>query len=134
MSEHSNAARLADGLDRLAGGDLDGFLDLLSADALVHVPGSNHIAGDYRGRNEIGDLVRCILDMSQGSFRLEPMEILADDRYVMAFLHVTAEKDREPYDTVDATALKVDAEGRFSEYWWLPSDQAKFNTFWVSRT
>ncbi|MGH2704909.1 MAG: nuclear transport factor 2 family protein [Actinomycetota bacterium] len=76
----SNAARFRREIGRLASGDAEGFFDYLSPEAVVHVPGTKAIAGTYRGRQEFAGLLGRILEVSGGTFRIEPAEILAGDR------------------------------------------------------
>ena len=49
---HANEALLRQAYEAQARGDLEGCLELLSGDFVLHIPGVSRIAGEYRGREE----------------------------------------------------------------------------------
>jgi hypothetical protein len=129
MNQHPNVVRFREAVELLSHGELDSFLRFWSDDAVMHVPGSNSLSGNYSGRNGIRAFVQRMIDLSGGTFRLEPLEELADDKYLMVLMQVSARRGGMVYDVNDISALKFDPEGNFKEYWWLPADEAKWNEF-----
>ena len=130
VADHPNAHRITDMVSAFGNGDLDGALAVWAEDAVMHVPGKHVLAGSYRGREEIGGVLVKFAEMSGGSLRLEPLDILADDHHVVAIFRATARLGAKTLDVVDANAFKVDDQGKFSECWWLPDDQPAFDAFW----
>jgi hypothetical protein len=65
-----------------------------------------------------------------GGVRAEVEALLASDDHVMAFFHLTHERDGKTLDVVQALAIKVDAEGKLTEAWFLANDQRGFDQFW----
>jgi len=84
LSTHPNAASVRANFDRFVQGDVAGLLGLFADDAVWHVPGVSAIAGDYRGRDEIGALMRRTAELSGGTYWVEPLWVLADDEHVVA--------------------------------------------------
>ena len=62
--------------------------------------------------------------------RLEPLEVLANDRHGAAFLRVTADRQGRQLDVVVADAFRFDADGRILEFWAHATDQAAIDAFW----
>ena len=56
--------------------------------------------------------------------------ILASDDYVMVFFHAISERDGKTLDVVLAMAIKVDADGKLTEVWFLANEQAAYDAFW----
>jgi hypothetical protein len=55
--------------------------------------------------------------------------LLASDDYVIAFFH-GSERDGKFLDVVTAMPMKVNAEGKLTEIWFLANDQRAFDQFW----
>ena len=49
--------------------------------------------------------------------------------HVIAFFQVTSERDGKTLDVVLAQAIKLDADGKATEAWFLPNDQRGYDQF-----
>jgi ketosteroid isomerase-like protein len=49
MSDHPNVARMREGYDAFAKGDLAALRELMTEDIVWHLPGHSALAGDYEG-------------------------------------------------------------------------------------
>jgi hypothetical protein len=123
--------RLEAWLDAYGGHDRQTMLDSLADDAVWHVGGTHRHSGDYRGRDEILGYFDAIRDATADTMRLEPIEVIANDRHGAAFLRVTAERDGRRLDSVVADAFRFDDEGRIVEFWASNSNQAAIDEFWA---
>ena len=56
--------------------------------------------------------------------------VLASDHHVIVFFHLTHERHGKTLDVVQALPMKVNAEGKISEAWFLANDQRAFDQFW----
>jgi hypothetical protein len=85
------------------------------------------MSGTYRGREAVMD---ALARDSQGWGPHAEMEtILASDDHVITFVRVTSERDGKTLDVVLANAVKLDADGRATESWFLPNDQREYDEF-----
>jgi hypothetical protein len=85
------------------------------------------MSGTYRGRDAVMD---ALARDSQGWGPHAEMEtILASDDHVIAFFQVTSERDGKTLDVVLAQAIKLDADGKATEAWFLPNDQRGYDQF-----
>jgi uncharacterized protein len=112
-----------------ARGDLEAYLDLLTEDFVLHIPGRSRIAGDYRGREEVRRHFAEIAHLSEGSFRTSVHDVAASGEHVIGLLFATAQRNGR---TVDLPRVHVwhTREGLLSEMWLLPADQYAFDTYW----
>ena len=131
MTGHPNAAIVREGFDRFVQGDVAGLLGLFADDAIWHVPGSNTVAGDYRGRDEIIAFLRRTAELTGGTYRVELLWVVADDEHTVAVYR--AQGEREDGRTLDIEqALLIELrEGRWSDIRAQPLDQAAFDAFWA---
>ena len=96
--------------------------------AILHFAGNNAMSGTYRGRDAVMD---ALARASQGGGTHSDVEsVLASDDHVMVFFHLTYERDGKTLDVVQALAVKVNAEGKLTEAWFLANDQRGFDQFW----
>jgi ketosteroid isomerase-like protein len=128
MSEQ--VQRLEAWLAAYGGRDRDTMLDSLADDAVWHVGGTHRLSGDYRGRDAILGYFDAVRQETTDSMRLEPLEILANDRHGAAFLRVTAERNGKRMDTVVADAFRFDEQGRIVEFWAHSANQPAIDEFW----
>jgi uncharacterized protein len=107
------------------------MLDSLADNAVWHVGGTHRHSGDYRGRDAILGYFDAIREATADTMRLEPLEVIANDRHGAAFLRVTAERDGRRLDSVVADAFRFDDQGRIVEFWASNANQAAIDEFWA---
>jgi len=101
--------------------------EFFTEDVVLHFAGNNAMSGTYRGR----DVVMDALGRARHGWgaETEVESVLASDDHVMVFHHVTGEHERRPYDS-SVIAMKLDADGKVTEGWFLANDQRGFDKFW----
>lgn len=129
MPEHPNAKLMQRAYAAFAAGDMDILGALIAEDAVWHQPGNSAIAGDYKGRDEIFDYFGKLLDRSEGTLKVEPLDILADDERVVAIQHTTAMRKGEQYDTRNVLVCEI-KDGQFVETQVFESDPEAEDRFW----
>jgi len=129
MTEHPNAVAARRSYAASNSGDLDVIREYFTDDAVLHLAGDNAMSGTYRGRDGVMD---AIARASQGwGMHSELEALLASDDHVIAFVRVTSERDGKTLDVVVAQAVKVNAEGKATEAWFLPNDQGGYDRFFL---
>jgi SnoaL-like protein len=88
-----------------AGGSATALEQLLAPDVTWTVPGSNRIAGTYRGLDAVFDYFRRRRDLADRTFRMERRDIrdgqrLAFERGIMAVFN----RDRDPGPATDRSS------------------------------
>ena len=133
MTEHPNAVTVRRGFEAYYSGRLD-VLGEYSADNVVfHFAGNNAMSGTYQGRDAVMDALARARGGggTQSDVITQSVEsVLASDDHVIAFFHLTSEREGKTLDVVQAFSIKVNAEGKLTEAWSLANDQRAFDQFW----
>lgn len=113
-----------------AGGSAEPLHDVLTEDIVWVVPGSNAIAGEYRGLDAVIDYFTRRRELADHSFRMHPGDLLvgAGD-HVAALTDGTATIDgvEHRWSTVGLYRLRGE---RVAACWLLPLDAAAFDAIW----
>lgn len=126
----TKAERLAEAMAAVSRGDVERFGDILLSDDVVwHWPGRSTVSGEYRGREAAIELIRGFNRLTQGRLRVEPVDILEGQDYLMSFTHVTADRNGDHLDVMMADAMRFGPDGRVMEFWTLSNDQAAVDAF-----
>jgi len=130
MTEHASTTRVREVIDAFMRGDLDAVLARMTDDAVYRVPGHNLVSGNYRGKQEIRDFFMRLFEVTGGTMRLGVDDVMGDDHHAVMFWTLTAERNGKSLDAHGAMAFKLDDEGKFTESWFLYSDQAAYDDFY----
>jgi ketosteroid isomerase-like protein len=127
--EHSNVGLLRRGYDSFAAGDVPGALALYDDSIVFHVPGTSQLAGDHRGKAEVGAVFRKFKELSGGTFKLQPRQILADDAYGTVVAQASATRNGRTITDQPVQVWRFEG-GEPVELWLYPLDQRAFDAFW----
>ncbi len=128
QTEHPNVVAVRRSFAAWNSGDLDVISEYFTEDVVLHFAGNNAMSGTYRGRDAVMDALG---RASQGwGPQTEVEAILASDDHIIVFFHTIAEQGGKTLDLVHAEPMKVNAEGKITEVWFLPNDQRGYDQFW----
>jgi uncharacterized protein len=130
MNDHPNTMLMKRAYEAFDTGDLDALRELIAEDAVWHQPGDNAISGDYVGRDAIFDYFGKLLEHSDGTFKAEVVDIIADDERVVAIQHSMARRNGDVYDTRDVLVSEV-VDGKFTETQVYESEPRLEDQFWA---
>jgi uncharacterized protein len=122
MAEHPNIARLKDGYAAFAKGDFTVLDDLFADDLLWHTGGRSQVAADYRGRDAVYGLVSKLMEITEGSFRLDLHAVFADDEHGVALVAATASRGGRSITVNEAHVFHL-RDGKVVEFWDATTDQ-----------
>jgi len=131
VTAHPNAAVVREGFDRFAQGDMAGLVGLFADDAVWHVPGSNAMAGDYRGRDAIVAFLRRTAELTGGTYRVELLWVVADDEHTVAVYRAQGERAAGRTLDIEQALLIELRDGHWADIRAQPIDQAAFDSFWA---
>jgi uncharacterized protein len=126
MAEHPNVARIRDGYAAFANGDFAVLTDLFADDLVWHVGGRSQLAGESRGRDDVFAFFGKIMEVTEGSFRLDVHTILADDEHGVALVFGTASRGGRTITDIAAHVFHI-RDGKVTEYWNATTDQYAFD-------
>jgi len=110
--------------------DIAAMQDMLAEDVVWHVPGRNLLSRDYHGKAEVFGFFARARELSGGTVRIEPIEILAGDEHAVALVRVHAEREGRKLDgELQAFTFRIEG-GRIAEFWFLVEDRYAVDAFW----
>lgn len=132
MKDHGNAGRVRDALEAFNRGDLDAYRRFFDDDVVWFVRGTHPMAGAYRGIEALFDYFAQARRVTGGSLRIDPIDIVADDRHAGVIARVRASRhDERTLDIEMTEAFTFSGERRVKEFWALATDQAVVDEFWA---
>lgn len=94
----TNASMLREGYEAFARGDLDRVREMFDPKIVWHEPGHSDIDGDYEGVDAVFGFFGRLFEETDGTFKAEPVDILADDDRGVVLQHVTASRNGKALD------------------------------------
>ncbi len=128
---HPNEELLRRGYDAFNKGDLD-FLrnEVFSEDVIARVPGRSQIAGEYKGIDQVFGLFGKLAELSGGTFKADPHDILANDEHGVALSLTTAEREGKKLDQQRTMEVYHFRGGKIFEFWPMVEDDYENDEFW----
>jgi len=105
------------------------LLEVFSEDIVWHVPGTNKIAGVYRGRGEVMEYVRRRRDLANGTLEIIVEDVLANDSYGLVIASGRASRGGKTYEWRGHGVYRFGG-GKIAECWLLPEDPQLFDEIW----
>ena len=122
MSEHPNVARLREGYEAFTKGDLPALDGLFAEDVRWHVPGRGPLAGTYERRAAVYETLGRLMQLTEGSFRIDVRWLLADDEHGAAAVEASAHRGDRTFTVTNAHLFRF-AGDRVAEFWETSGDQ-----------
>jgi ketosteroid isomerase-like protein len=122
MSEHPHVPLLRGAYAAFAKGDLAALDDVFAEDIRWHEPGRNQLSGTYAGRAAVYELFGRLMQITEGSFRIEVRALLADDDHGVAVVDVSAHRGEESFSVLNTHVSRF-AGNRVTEFWEMAGDQ-----------
>lgn len=127
----ANAEAVRRGYDAFARGDIPAALEVLHPEITWHVPGRSPLSGDYHGHPGVLEFFGRCQELSAGTLRVKPDEILADGDRVVVLSTVSAERHGQFWSSPEVHVLRV-ADGRITAFREFQGDQETEDLFWAS--
>ena len=119
---HPNAEILRQADEAMARGDIEGFFSYYADDVVVHVAGSNRLAGDYQGLDQLKDVFGGFME-AMGEYTFENHAYVADDEHGIILQRGKSVLGSETREFNEVFVFHF-ANGKISEMWYVPVDQA----------
>jgi ketosteroid isomerase-like protein len=130
MAEHPNVQRIRDAYAAFSAGDLTAALKDLAPNAIFHFNGRGPLSGDHAGVDDITTALIGIFELTAGTQKLDIASVYADDHHGVVVLHETASRpDGATLDIDEVHVLGIDAQGRITDLWDLPTDPETHDRF-----
>jgi len=126
---HPNEDVLRDAYAAFARGDLQAYLSYCTDDVTFHVPGHGRVAGDYSRAEFVTPFISQVVELTNGTFREEVLDVVANDRRGVVLLHHEFERDGQRYDYRTAHLYRIE-QGKLAEFAEYPADLYRFDEAW----
>jgi ketosteroid isomerase-like protein len=111
-------------------GDGAAIMDALADDVVWHVPGTNMLSRDYRGKAEVAGFFGRVRELSGGTIRTELIEVLDGESFGIALVRVFAEREGKTLDgQFQAFTYRIE-NGKIAEFWFMVEDRYAVDAFW----
>jgi ketosteroid isomerase-like protein len=121
VGEHPNAKAYRRTANAFRAQDEEALRNLIADDVIWHVPGTNGLAGEVRGRDSLFDWFQRLRAVTSGSFSLEEHDVVGNDDHVVALSRMSAVR-RGKAITVQVISVFHYRNGKQQERWFHPVD------------
>ena len=131
MTEHSNATRVRELFAAFRRGDIDAVRAVIPEHAVWHFPGRRgRLAGTHRGRDAIFAFLLNVQALTDGTFHLDLIDVLANDTHAVALFRGHAVRNGKTLDNPTCLRLRIEA-GQVIEVWEFVWDLFAVDEFWA---
>lgn len=129
MADHPNVELLRNGYAAYSSGDIEVLNNLFADDILWHVAGRSPLGGDYKGRDQVFGFFGKLMELSDGTAKIEVHDLLANGDHAVALVTGTATRNGTTFTGPDVHTFHV-RDGKVVEFWDSPVDQYAADEFW----
>ena len=130
-ADHPNAMRIRDLFTAFRNRDLATIQQVIPDDAVWHFPGRHgQIAGDHRGRDAILGFLLQVQALTEGTFHLDLIDVVANDDRAVALFRGRAERNGKTLDNPTCLVMRMRA-GSIVEVWEYVWDLYHVDDFWT---
>lgn len=129
MADHPNLERAQAGYEAFANGDMETLNDIIDDDIVWHAGGNNILTGDYEGKEAVFGFFGRLAQETGGSFSNDIHDMLANDDHGVALVQQKATRNGVSLDQRAVHVFHM-RDGRLTEFWAFPEDQAALDEFW----
>ena len=132
MDEHPHAHRIRRLFDAFSGGDIDTIRQIIPEDAVWHFPGRRgQLAGDHVGRDAIFGFLMNVQGLTQHTFHLDLIDVIANDRHAVALFRGHGSRDGKTLDNPTCLRMRLNDAGQVVEVWEFVWDLYHVDDFWA---
>jgi ketosteroid isomerase-like protein len=130
MAEHANATTFREGYAAFQAGDLEKVRSLFTEDITWQIPGHNHFSGAHSGIDKVLDLFMRNFAETNGTFKVELHDVLANDEHGVALATVSGQREGKSLSDRYTHVVHF-RDGKVSESWIFDENQDEVDAFWT---
>lgn len=129
--DHPNATRVRELFVAFRNRDLATIQQVISDDAVWHFPGRHgQIAGSHQGRDAILAFLLKVQALTEGSFHLELIDVIANDTRAVALFRGHAQRNGKTLDNPTCLVMRM-RDASVVEVWEYVWDLYHVDDFWT---
>ena len=110
--------------------DVATLMELLADDVVWHVPGKNLLSRDYVGKAGVASFWARARELSGGTVRIEPIEVLGGETHAIALVRVHGKEGKTLGGQFQAFTYRIE-DGKIAEFWFMVEDRYAVDAFWT---
>lgn len=118
---NSNAESVRGAYEAFASGDIETVANFIAEDSVWHVSASGGLTGDYDGRDAVLGFLGRLMEETEGTFKVELHDVVADDNHAVALVQTTATRNGKTLSSHQAAVYHM-RDGQNTEAWFLYED------------
>jgi uncharacterized protein len=126
---HPNEEAVLEAYDAFARRDMPALFELLSEEITFVIPGKSIQAGTFAGKEEVRRYFSIARAHTGGTHRVEVLDLLANDRRVVALVRALGERGDRALDMMVVQIWQL-SDGKLAKLSLIPADQYAFDAFW----
>jgi uncharacterized protein len=127
---HPNVGLVREGYAAFSRGDLDALQkEFFAPDIVWHYAGHSQIGGHFHGVDQVMEWLGRLYDLSAGSLIVDLHDVVGNDEHVVALIMVRASRQGKHLTDQGVQVFHLN-DGKVTEVWTLPGDQATDDDFW----
>ncbi len=130
MADHPNLELLRRGYAAYGAGDMDTIDELFADDVVWHIGGRSALSGDYEGKEQVFGFFAKLLELSDGTSKVEVHDLLASDDHGVAVVKESATRGGSSHEGNAVHVFHL-RDGRVTEFWDAQTDQYAADEFWA---
>jgi len=130
MAEDAYGAVVRRAFEDFESGDLDLLGVVTAPDVVWHEPGRSALAGDYKGPEAVLGLLGQLKARSDGSFRVEILDVLSEPERAVVFVRESAKKGDKALDVIAVMDFEIHHQ-KITEVTVYHADTYQFDEFWA---
>jgi len=131
MAEHPNASVVRQMFQAFRDADAAAIQSVIPEDAVWHFPGHHgQLAGEHRGREAIFAFLLKVQALTNHSFHLDLIDVVANDDRAIAIFRGHGTRDGRTLDNPTCLHI-VFKDGRIAEFWEFVWDLYSVDDFWA---
>jgi ketosteroid isomerase-like protein len=130
MAEDAYAAVVRRAFEDFESGDMDLLRVVMAPDVVWHEPGRSGLANDYTGPEAVLGFLGQLKTRSEGSFRVEILDVLSEPERAVVFLRETAQRGEKALDVIAVMDFEIHNQ-KITEVTVYHADTYQFDEFWA---
>jgi len=130
MVEDAYAAVVRRAFEDFESGDVDLLRVVMAPDVVWHEPGRSALARDYSGPEAVLGFLGQLKDRSEGTFKIEVLDVLSEPERAVVFLRETAQRGDKTLDVIAVVDFEIHQQ-KITEVTVYHADTYQFDEFWV---
>ena len=129
MTASDNVELMRKAYAAFGSGDMETVATAFSPAIRWHEAGRSQVSGTYEGRDAVFGFFGRLMELTDGTFKLEVHDVLASEEHVVGLARLSGTRGGREFSWDEAHIWHI-KDGVATEFWNAPVDSAGVDDFW----